>query len=339
MTVGSGLKLSPGGGDVAKVVYYTGACSDAAQGGSLEVADLGPDDADGATNATATFTFSKAGVYKVCYKVLRGNFVEVGSSNFTVFGVAPTLWSINSTVYTAKQFTLSFDGGSGLKLDGSGDSAKIVSNESSCSNSSAGGTTVVTELGPDDMDGASAAMANFTFQTGGYYLVCYKVLGGSWAQVSDEIITVVGVAPTTYTYTAGVFTATSVALTMSGGSGMKLMPTGGDSARVIDSTQSCLDSGAFAGGTQTVTDLGPADTDGTTVALANFTFVTAGYYIVCYKVPVPHKLLFWCSPVPTRQHRSCRNERFPAAGVVGTPVAADQRHNSHCAWGGPHSLH
>ena len=63
--------------------------------------DLGPNDADDiTTTATASFVFTVAGTYKVCYRVWGGSWAQVGSNTDTVVvrGVAPTGWSDDGSV-------------------------------------------------------------------------------------------------------------------------------------------------------------------------------------------------------------------------------------------------
>ena len=62
-----------------KMVGASDDCSAATAGGAAEVTDLGPDDASDETSATASFTFTIAGSYKVCYKVAGGSWAQVGT--------------------------------------------------------------------------------------------------------------------------------------------------------------------------------------------------------------------------------------------------------------------
>ena len=63
----------------AKVVSATAMCNETAAGGTSEVSDLGPDNREAAVGATATFTFSTAAQYKVCFKVTGENYKQVPS--------------------------------------------------------------------------------------------------------------------------------------------------------------------------------------------------------------------------------------------------------------------
>ena len=94
MVGGSGLNLQngePAPFDTAKMVDKMGSCaSDAAAGGTAEVTDLGPNDAKGVSNATANFTFTSTGSYKLCYKVEGGSYQQVGTGSVLVKGVPPT---------------------------------------------------------------------------------------------------------------------------------------------------------------------------------------------------------------------------------------------------------
>ena len=65
---GSGLDLRSNG-DAAKAVLYYESCNEAPAGGSVLITDLGANDAVGAVQATAQFTFSTPGSYNNCYAV------------------------------------------------------------------------------------------------------------------------------------------------------------------------------------------------------------------------------------------------------------------------------
>merc|ERR1712046_489000 len=91
---GSGL-ITNNGADAAKVVLSTSTCSNAAEGGTSEVTDLGSGDAEGLTAATAVFTFNVAGTYKVCYKVSGGSYSQVSSTTIEV--------CMSKSVHTSKK--------------------------------------------------------------------------------------------------------------------------------------------------------------------------------------------------------------------------------------------
>ena len=58
------------GQDSVKAVAITQSCTHAAAGGSTEVTDLGPDDSQGVSSATATLSFTEGGTYKVRVRVM-----------------------------------------------------------------------------------------------------------------------------------------------------------------------------------------------------------------------------------------------------------------------------
>jgi hypothetical protein len=89
-----GLALAPGQ-DAMKVVsldaYESVGCNASAAGGSSEVTNLSPGNNAGAMIAWATFTFTAAGQYKVCYKLAAGHYAVVGTNVLTVDPVYPSI--------------------------------------------------------------------------------------------------------------------------------------------------------------------------------------------------------------------------------------------------------
>ena len=282
LTGGGALKRSQGG-DAAKCITSSGDCStDNPAGGSSEVSDLGPDDADGMTQAEAAFTFTLTGDYKVCYKLAGETYVRVGTNLLTVTAVAPTAFSDDGSVETGGTDHLTLTGGSGLKLGSGQDAAKCIASSGDCSTDNpAGGSSEVLDLAPNDSDGATVAQAALTFTIAGDYQVCYKPSGGSYSRVGSSLVTVLAVGATNYTPSL-VTTGSSQTVMFAGGSGFKLMATGGDTVKVVNQNSTCTDSAA--GGSSEVTDLGPNDTDGATTAEATLTFTIAGTYKVCKKI-------------------------------------------------------
>ena len=49
-----------------------------------QATDLGDDDSEAGTQATASFTIKEAGSFKVCYKLSSGSYVQVGSKFLSV---------------------------------------------------------------------------------------------------------------------------------------------------------------------------------------------------------------------------------------------------------------
>ena len=68
--------------------------------------------------------------------------------------------------------------------------------------------------------------------------MCKKISGKAYDRVGG-FLTVDAVAPTSWLSDNEVITGTNETLTMSGGSGLKLMASGGDAAKVVASTGSC----------------------------------------------------------------------------------------------------
>ena len=245
------------GGDAAKVVTSSGSCSDSAAGGTSEVTDLGPDNTDGVTQAEAGFTFTVAGDYKVCYKLAGGSYAQVGSSTLTVAAVAPTAFSDDGAVTTGSSETITFLDGNGLNLLTGGDSSKIVSSNDTCAYQVAGGTSEVTDLGPDNSQGSVNATAAFSFTIAGSYKVCYKVAGeNDYRQVGAELLIVLAVPPIRF-HLDGVVFASQLPLTeyvyidLHGGSGMNL-GSGKDTLKVIDWHIECAANPEAAGGSSEV---------------------------------------------------------------------------------------
>ena len=190
--------LCPTGGDNAKAIGSAGDCgTDAAAGGTSIVTNLGPDDSADATSATAAFTWTSLGQYKLCYQLKGGSYTEI-TPLITVYGSAPTLFSTSGTVEPGAAATITFNSGSCLTLGPNEDQAKAVASDGTCSDATAaaGGSAVVTDLGPDDASGtATSATATFTFTTAAQYKLCYSVAGtSSWSQVGSALLTVAGVS-------------------------------------------------------------------------------------------------------------------------------------------------
>ena len=281
VTGGSGLKLMATSGDAAKMVTSSGSCSDSSAGGSIEVADLGPNDAVVATQATMTFRFSIAGDYKLCYKLAGGSYVQVGSSVLTVAAVPPQAFSNDGVMTTGGDETITFTGGSGLKLMAtSGDMTKVVLSSGGCSDVAARGTKEVTDLGPDNSNGATLAITAFKFTLAGTYKVCYRTVGGSYVQVGSSLI-VMGSPPTSFKDDGQSSTGGRETITLTGGTGLD-RSNGGDTAKMVLGSDTCAYQ--TAGGTSEVTDLGPDDSKAATNVTATFIVTIAGTYKLCYKV-------------------------------------------------------
>ena len=89
--------------DAIKAVYSNNSCNDAPNGGSFEVTDLEPNDSVNGGTAVASFNFSVARPYKLCYKVDGRGYVQVGSSLLTIVGVPPNTFTTLGTFSTSTQ--------------------------------------------------------------------------------------------------------------------------------------------------------------------------------------------------------------------------------------------
>jgi hypothetical protein len=177
-----GLQLGPEQ-DAAKVVLASATCASAHAVGTTEVTNLGPADNVGATTAQFQIVFTHVGVYKVCYKLSGSAYEMVGTGLLTVNTTIPVALSYSGEVATIATKVFTMTGGHGLQLAPWYDSAKIIAVPGTCFGNAAGGTTVITDLGPDDNSGATAATAQFTWQQVGKFQLCYRALGGNYTKV------------------------------------------------------------------------------------------------------------------------------------------------------------
>ena len=145
--------------------------------------------------------------------------------------------------------------GAGLQLQkSSGDSAKVVSQSNNCAASPAPGTSVVSDLGPDDKTNAETATISINFSQAGSYKVCYKVPGRNFVQVGATLLVVSAVLPTSFHDDGSVFVSQGTEqefITFRGGSGMNL-GSGKDKCKLIDWHDFCSTSAEPAGGSAEV---------------------------------------------------------------------------------------
>ena len=120
-------------GDSVKVVLNSDTCADVPAAGTSIITDLGPDDSIGAINATVNFIFTQAGMYKVCYKVERGTFVQVGGTSWVVSGVVPTHFQGGSNMIVKEDEFITLNGGSGMNLGSGKDKCKLIDWHDPCS--------------------------------------------------------------------------------------------------------------------------------------------------------------------------------------------------------------
>ena len=95
-------------------------------------------DSYGATSATLELVFTISGAYKMCFKLSGGEYEMVGSEILVVTTVSPTSHNSMSEIKTGVATVIVMSGGHGLSLGPKQDSAKIVTEDGSCWDSSAG---------------------------------------------------------------------------------------------------------------------------------------------------------------------------------------------------------
>ena len=167
--------------------------------GAAEVTDLGPGDSVGTNAAQFEMAFSHAGAFKICYKLAGGAYEEVGAVVFMVNATAPTAFTCDGKVNVGAPQVFTMSGGAGLQLGQQKDAMKAVHGADSCLANVAGGTTIDTDLGPNDADGATDATCQFTWQHPGRYQLCYRTWGGNFTKVQpngDGSQLVITVTPT-----------------------------------------------------------------------------------------------------------------------------------------------
>ena len=156
--------------------------------GATEMTDLGPGDSIGATAAQFEMTFSHAGAHKICYKLAGGVYEMVGAVPLIVNATAPTSFTYDGDIKVGAPQVFTVTGGVGLQLGEQKDVMKAVHAVDSCFGNAAGGTTMDTDLGPNDADGATAAMCQFTWRHPGRYQLCYRTWGGNYSKVLTKIV-------------------------------------------------------------------------------------------------------------------------------------------------------
>ena len=201
-----------------------------------------------------------------------------------ISAITPTSWRVDNgyhTVLAGSKATVSVSDAFGLQLAAGYDAAKVVEGNGTCTDPAAYGTSEASDLGPSNEAGASSASFEIVFKSVGDYKLCYKLAGQTYAMVGTEMLHVLAVPPTVITYDGYVEVGTVEVFTLSGGAGLQIGQHM-DTAKAITATGSCMRDGP-AGGTSEVTNLGPIS-NGTTVAIAQFSWRTSGSYQLCYKV-------------------------------------------------------
>ena len=91
-------------------------------------------------------------------------------------GIGPTMFTPNGALQTGLPLTLGLSGGSGLNTRQGRDAAKMIkSHNATCATAPpAGGSQLVTDLGPYDSTNTLYAEASFTFFALGSYQLCYR---------------------------------------------------------------------------------------------------------------------------------------------------------------------
>ena len=211
------------------------------------------------TSATAAITFNITGTYTLCYKVYRGAYVAVGSTTVTVGSTAPTIINYTGPLVVGKAKVVTLSGGSGLSLGNGQDTVKVVHSSATCNDTAAEGTSEVLDLGPDDIIGATAASMELILPAPGLYKVCYRLRDGdAYVAVGASTMTVVGTAPTSFSYEDSIMVGVNMTLTLDGGSGLT---PGLDTAKVVSSvcTEDPAGGSNYSAITNTVSDATSVD--------------------------------------------------------------------------------
>ena len=95
----------------------------------------------------------------------------------------PNSFTHDSTVVTATVERITLHGGAGLLISSGGDAVKLVDGSGACTDAPGGGTTEITDLGPDDSADATTVEMDVTFTSSGSFKVCYKTANGNYVQV------------------------------------------------------------------------------------------------------------------------------------------------------------
>eukprot|EP00929_Paragymnodinium_shiwhaense_P002867 TRINITY_DN103181_c0_g1_i1.p1 TRINITY_DN103181_c0_g1~~TRINITY_DN103181_c0_g1_i1.p1 ORF type:complete len:1048 (-),score=149.87 TRINITY_DN103181_c0_g1_i1:88-3231(-) len=276
---GTGLDTRPGEDAVKFVPGTANGCFADPAGGTQEITDLDPADATGMFFTVATLTFTIPGEYKICYRQgSGGSYVLLDSLGvFRVEGVSGVTISENAAVNMPVTVTVSATDND-LNTNPSGDRMKIVAIDDDCSRPPAGGTQMLVDLGPDNSDAASSATGTFTFTQGGEYRVCYKRMTQNDFIILPATITVRGVLAVSPLY-ASALTETTFLFT---GKGLNRAADGDAVKFVAEDAADCT--GAAAGGSVGVTNLGPDDQEDKDTAQAIVSFTDFGSYKPCYRL-------------------------------------------------------
>eukprot|EP00929_Paragymnodinium_shiwhaense_P025766 TRINITY_DN15513_c0_g1_i1.p1 TRINITY_DN15513_c0_g1~~TRINITY_DN15513_c0_g1_i1.p1 ORF type:complete len:1084 (+),score=249.78 TRINITY_DN15513_c0_g1_i1:148-3399(+) len=272
---GNGLNSEAGGDTVKLVAEDTQYCdSAAAADGTTEVTDLGPGN-DAATGATdVTFTVTTPGRYKVCYKLAARPTATILQTVIVIRGVT-SVNPLSLPVLTPTTFLIR---GTGLdRRQAVGDRVKFISDSGTCTDSPAGGSSEIRNLGPNEATDQDTAQARTTFQSIGQYKMCILLSGYTDYELFDSTIVVKGatsVSPTTAVFgVAATFTFT--------GEGLDRRADG-DSVKFVDANADCT--GNPAEGTLEHTDVLPDDLFNVQTSQVTITFSKAGQYKACYAV-------------------------------------------------------
>lgn len=133
------------------------------------------------TSARVNFTITESGYYRLCHQTWASPeplaFQPFGDI-FHVPAFGPTHYAGDGGLIVGSVEPVTVSGGSGLDRRPGQDAMKVVEAAGNCSHQPAGGTSEVTDLGPDDQyeNATSWATASFTFSSGGSYQVYATVL-------------------------------------------------------------------------------------------------------------------------------------------------------------------
>eukprot|EP00929_Paragymnodinium_shiwhaense_P123459 TRINITY_DN9734_c0_g5_i1.p1 TRINITY_DN9734_c0_g5~~TRINITY_DN9734_c0_g5_i1.p1 ORF type:complete len:1096 (+),score=165.78 TRINITY_DN9734_c0_g5_i1:67-3354(+) len=275
---GIGLNRQPGA-DSAKLVLATASdCNGAPAGGTLERTNLGPDDDSGRLTSQMKATFTQSGEYFLCYMLASRQYVLHSSETIVVSGASTIVPQSgqNPVTQVSSIFQIS---GSGLNRGDNKDKVKFVEAATAvCTAPLAAGTSEITNLGPDDLNGQTTAEATVAFNTAGYYRACYQTYLAPDYTMLLGLIVVRGVT----SFSPTLVMPGELSIIQFDGIGLD-RGNGQDSAKVVlDTAVDC--SGGAVSGTSEITDLDPDDQSNQETSLISITLQTPGPYKMCYKV-------------------------------------------------------
>eukprot|EP00929_Paragymnodinium_shiwhaense_P095420 TRINITY_DN5652_c0_g1_i1.p1 TRINITY_DN5652_c0_g1~~TRINITY_DN5652_c0_g1_i1.p1 ORF type:complete len:1295 (+),score=207.12 TRINITY_DN5652_c0_g1_i1:95-3979(+) len=278
MLSGSGFDINPDEDAVMFVPSFHTDCSQGAHGGVPAITDLDPGDYSGAAIAIFSATFEEAGVFKLCYRSGSGGTYQIQDQLgiITITGVSGYTYS-PQPAFAGGHLVVTFTG-EGLDTRPGADAVKIIASTSAdCTWPVAGGTQIVTDLGPADTFNQGSSLLQVGSIEPGFYKVCYKpVIASSYILLDGEMEVrgVTTVNPTSaYTNVVNLFIIEGIGLNRA---------AGGDAMKFVEDGDACTSS--VAGGTAEILDLLPNDATNVVSTQAMITFTLPGNFSLCYEL-------------------------------------------------------